>query len=457
MEDYTPDTGQRPTEPQGGNAETQDNLFTIPPLAERDPESLDDDSISGLMLYMYVCIGLGAFLNLLSLKEPGATPMLRYTVWINLAFAAYTVIAAYKRMRNAVFLAKSYVWASFATNVCLVLHGALVTPVGAGLNIYTAVGAVISAALLCFLYKGNSIEARFPRKLRRAFLWDWLAILVVFVIPSATLAIQSYNNTGEVIEQVEKKPDPKAIKTLKSEIAKLQKQCPTTIGLIDIVSVDYNADKNTATMRVSTAQPVKSTKTYRELAKENVILAYSYGALRNSTFVRTFSAARASLHITMTSYSTNQSITLKLTPEDFDSIVSTKLDEKELSARWIKVLAYMENEACPYSVDSQTTMLSEKVEGDMFVCVAKFDSSYVPESKDIWEALKTEYGKQLNKREVVESYLSDPITAKTSKAIVSADYGLRLIFTSENGKYTATVEISPKEFGELYESILEGK
>ena len=40
------------------------------------------------------------------------------------------------------------------------------------------------------------------------------------------------------------------------------------------------------------------------------------------------------------------------------------------------------------------------------------------------------------------------------KAIVSAEYGLRIIYTSENGKYTATMEISPEEFKELYESIL---
>ena len=40
------------------------------------------------------------------------------------------------------------------------------------------------------------------------------------------------------------------------------------------------------------------------------------------------------------------------------------------------------------------------------------------------------------------------------KAIVSAEYGLRMIYTSEHGKYTATMEISPEEFKELYESIL---
>lgn len=40
------------------------------------------------------------------------------------------------------------------------------------------------------------------------------------------------------------------------------------------------------------------------------------------------------------------------------------------------------------------------------------------------------------------------------KAIVSAEYGLRMIYTSENGKYTATMDISPEEFKELYESIL---
>ena len=40
------------------------------------------------------------------------------------------------------------------------------------------------------------------------------------------------------------------------------------------------------------------------------------------------------------------------------------------------------------------------------------------------------------------------------KAIVSAEYDLRMIYTSENGKYTATMEISPEEFKELYESIL---
>ena len=34
------------------------------------------------------------------------------------------------------------------------------------------------------------------------------------------------------------------------------------------------------------------------------------------------------------------------------------------------------------------------------------------------------------------------------KAIVSAEYGLRMIYTSENGKYTATMEISPEEFKE---------
>ena len=66
----------------------------------------------------------------------------------------------------------------------------------------------------------------------------------------------------------------------------------------------------------------------------------------------------------------------------------------------------------------------------------------------------------------MEDYNSDvdqPTTEPQGKAaetennlftIVSAEYGLRMINTSENGKYTATMEISPEEFKELYESIL---
>lgn len=66
----------------------------------------------------------------------------------------------------------------------------------------------------------------------------------------------------------------------------------------------------------------------------------------------------------------------------------------------------------------------------------------------------------------MEDYNSDleqPSTELQGKAaeiennlftIVSAEYGLRMIYTSENGKYTATMEISPEEFNELYESIL---
>lgn len=208
MEDYNSDLEQPATEPQGKAAETENNLFTIPPLAERDPESLEDDSISGWMLFMYVCIGLGALLSLLSLKEPGVTPIIRYAVWINLAFAAYTVVAAYKRMRNAVFLAKTYIWVSLLTNVCLILQGALVMPVGAGLKTSTAVGAVISAAWLFYLYKSHAVEARFPRNMRRAFVWDWLAILVVFVVPFVTIAVQSYRTT-DTIENAKKRPMPR--------------------------------------------------------------------------------------------------------------------------------------------------------------------------------------------------------------------------------------------------------
>ena len=257
MEDYNSDLEQPATEPQGKAAETENNLFTIPPLAERDPESLEDDSISGWMLFMYVCIGLGALLSLFSLKEPGVTPTIRYNVWINLAFAVYTIVAAYKRMRNAIFLAKTYIWVSLLTNVCLILQGALVMPVGAGLETSTAVGAVFSAAWLFYLYKSHAVEARFPRNMRRAFVWDWLAILVVFVVPFVTIAVQSYRTT-DTIEYAEKTPDAKAVKKLKSEIAKLKKQCPTSMGGLDIMSVDYNEDNNIALIRISTPEPIKN-------------------------------------------------------------------------------------------------------------------------------------------------------------------------------------------------------
>ncbi len=456
MEDYNPEMEQPATEPQGEDVETTNNLFTIPPLAERDPESMEDDSISGWMLYMYVCIGLGAFLNLLSLKEPGVTPIIRYAVWINLAFAVYTVVAAYKRMRNAVFLAKTYVWVSLLTNAFLVLRGALTMPVGSGLNTYTALSAVISAAWLYFLYKSSAIEARFPRDMRRAFVWDWLAILVAFVIPFVTIAVQSYRST-DTIEYVEKTPDAKAVKKLKSEIAKLKKQCPTSMGGMDIISADYNEDNNVALIRISTTEPIKNTKRIKELTKESVVLAYTYDALKDKTFAKTFSDARASLRIIVTSSNTNQSITIKLTPEDFDSIVGSELSDKDLGVRLVKVIAYKDNEFCPYEIDAQTTVLSEKAEDNMYVSVIRYDSSIAPELKDVWAALKTAYAQQENKREFVEGFISDPIAARLSKSIISADYGLRVIFTSENGKYTATMEISPEEFKALYDSILREK
>lgn len=456
MEDYNSDLEQPATEPQGKAAETENNLFTIPPLAERDPESLEDDSISGWMLFMYVCIGLGALLSLFSLKEPGVTPIIRYNVWINLAFAVYTIVVAYKRMRNAIFLAKTYIWVSLLTNVCLILQGALVMPVGAGLKTSIAVGAVISAAWLFYLYKSHAVEARFPRNMRRAFVWDWLAILVVFVVPFVAIAIQSYRTT-DTIENVEKTPDAKAVKKLKSEIAKMKKQCPMSMGIMDIMSVDYNEDNNIALIRISTPEPIKNTKRIKELVKESVVLAYTYDALKDKTFAKTFSDARASLRITVTSSNNNQSIMIKLTPKDFDSIVGSELSEKELSARLIEVMTYKDNEFCPYDIDSQTTMLSEKTEDNMYVCVIKYDSSIAPEHNDVWEALKAAYAQRENKHEFVEGLMSEPIASRLFKAIISADYGFRMIFTSENGKYTATMEISPDEFKTLYESILREK
>lgn len=452
MEDYNSDLEQPATEPQGKAAETENNLFTIPPLAERDPESLEDDSISGWMLFMYVCIGLGAFLGLLSLKEPGVTPIIRYGVWINLAFAVYTIMAAYKRMRNAVFLAKTYVWVSLLTNVCLILQGALVMPVGAGLKTFTAVGAVISAALLFYLYKSHAVEARFPRNMRRAFVWDWLAILVVFVVPFVTIAVQSYRTT-DTIENVEKTPDAKAVKKLKSEIAKMKKQCPMSMGIMDIMSVDYNEDNNIALMRMNTPEPLRNTKRYRDLVKKNVVLAYTYEALKDKTFVKTFSDARASLRITLTSYNTNNSITIKLTPKDFDSIVGSEPDEKELGARVVDVMARRGNELCPYDVDAHTTVISEKVEGNMYVIEGRFDPSLAPETKDVWDALNSVYAQRETKRELIEGYISDPTTASIPQIIVSAEYGIRMIYTSGHGKYTATIEISPEELKEIYESI----
>ncbi len=453
MEDYNSDLEQPATEPQGKAAETENNLFTIPPLAERDPESLEDDSISGWMLYMYVCIGLGAFLGLLSLKEPGVTPIIRYGVWINLAFAVYTIVAAYKRMRNAIFLAKTYIWVSLLTNVCLILQGALVMPVGAGLETSTAVGAVISAAWLFYLYKSHAVEARFPRNMRRAFVWDWLAILIAYVIPFFVIAIQSYRTT-DAIEYAENAPDPQAIKKLKSEIAKMTKQCPTSMGSMDIISVDYNEDNNIVLMRMNTPEPIRNTKRYRDLVKDNVVLAYTYGALKDKTFVRTFSDAKTSLRITLTSYSTNNSITIELTPKDFDSIAFSEPSEKELGARMVDAMARRENELCPYDIDAQTTVLSAKTDGNMYVVEGRVDPSFCPEEKGVWDALNSEFAQGEGKREVIESFVSDPATATIPQAIVSAEYGFRMIYTSIKGKYTATMEILPEEFRALYESIL---
>lgn len=454
MEDYNPEMEQPTTEPQGEDVETTNNLFTIPPLSERDPESVEDDSISGWMLYMYVCIGLGAFLGLLSLKEPGVTPIIRYGVWINLAFAAYTIMAAYKRMRNAVFLAKTYVWVSLLTNAFLVLRGALVTPVGSGLNTYTALSAVISAAWLYFLYKSSAIEARFPRNMRRAFVWDWLAILVAFVIPFVTIAVQSYRST-DTIEYAEKTPDAKAVKKLKSEIAKLKKQCPTSMGSMDIVSIDYNEDNNIVLMRMNTASPVKNTKRYNELGKEKTMLALMDPEAKN--MVRTFAAARASLRIILTSLSTGHHTKINFSPDDFESLANTVIDQRELAVRTIKTIADMENEGCPCEIAPNTTALSERIDGNMLVMVFKYDVNYVPENKLAWDYMRGECKKMERKRETLNGFLSDQMFVPLANYLKSADYGLRLIFTSENGKYTATMEISPEEFKTLYESILREK
>ncbi len=452
MKDYNPESEQPMTEPQGEAAETTDNLFTIPPLAERDPESVEDDSISGWMLYMYVCIGLGAFLSLLSLKEPGVTPIFRYAVWINLAFAVYVIVAAYKRMRNAVFLAKTYVWVSLLTNAFMVLRGALVTPVGSGLNTFTALSAVISAAWLYFLYKSSAIEARFPRNMRRAFVWDWVAILVAYVIPFFVIAIQSYRTT-DAIEYTENAPDPQAIKKLKSEIAKLKNQCPTTRNCTEIYSVDYSEESNIVSMRVSTPLPVKDTKRYKKLAKDYIMASYMCSS--DKTILKTLAAARASLKLTMSSFTNMKNITIELTPEDFDSMCRDG-NEKELCVRLLKASARVENEGCPYNLDSDVTMLSAATDDGRLVYTYKYSSSYAPEEKYVWDnaraAMKSE-----NKRDLVNDLASDVLTAQLTSVINTAGYGLRYVYTSENGKYTATIEISPEEFGELYESILRAK
>lgn len=448
MEDYNPEMEQPSTEPQGKAAETENNLFTIPPLAERDPESLEDDSISGWMLFMYVCIGLGALLSLFSLKEPGVTPTIRYNVWINLAFAVYTIVAAYKRMRNAIFLAKTYIWVSLLTNVCLILQGALVMPVGAGLEAFTAVGAVISAAWLYFLYKSSAIEARFPRNMRRSFVWDWLAILVVFVVPFVAIAIQSYRST-DTIEYAEKTPDVKAVKKLKSEIAKLKKQCPTTQNYTEIYSVDYSEECNIVSMRVSTPLPVKDTKRYKELAKDYIMASYMYSS--DKTILKILAKARASLKLTMTSFTNMENITIELTPEDFD-LICRDGNEKELSVRLLKASARVENEGCPYNLDSDVTMLSAATDDSRLVYTYKYSSSYVPEKKYVWDDAKAAM-KSENKRDLVNDLASDVLTAQIASVLKTARYGLRYIYTSENGKYTATLDVSPEEYVDLYESI----
>ena len=129
---------------------------------------------------------------------------------------------------------------------------------------------------------------------------------MVFVVPFVTIAVQSYRTT-DTIEYIEKTPDAKAVKKLKSEIAKMKKQCPMSMGIMDIMSVDYNEDNNIALMRMNTPEPLRNTKRYRDLVKENVVLAYTYEALKDKTFVKTFSDARASLRVTLTSYNTNNS------------------------------------------------------------------------------------------------------------------------------------------------------
>lgn len=250
------------------------------------------------------------------------------------------------------------------------------------------------------------------------------------------------------------RPDRKAINKLKSEIAKMKKQCPTSLGSMDIISVDYNEDNNIVLMRMNTPEPIRDTKRYRDLLKDNVVLAYTYGALKDKTFVKTFSDAKTSLRITLTSYSTNNSITIKLTPKDFDSIAYSEPSEKELGARMVDVMARRENELCPYDVDAQYTVLSAKTDGNMYVIEGRLDPSYVPETKDVWDAVNSELDRGEGKRETVESFVSDPATATIPKAIVSAEYGFRIVYNSLKGKYTATMEISPEEFKALYESIL---
>lgn len=97
-------------------------------------------------------------------------------------------------------------------------------------------------------------------------------------------------------------------------------------------------------------------------------------------------------------------------------------------------------------------MLSAATDDSRLVYTYKYSSSYVPEKKYVWDDAKAAM-KSENKRDLVNDLASDVLTAQIASVLKTARYGLRYIYTSENGKYTATLDVSPEEYVDLYESI----
>lgn len=189
---------------------------------KKDSERYRDNifkSLQGLYLFM----GLGTIVGFFDFNAPDATIWTKCAIVLNAVFVAYATIAAVTYMRNAIFLLKTWIIVTFTTNAFYIARGLLVE-FAEGATTLMVISAIVSFSMLIIVFGETNDKNNYQYNKRKAFIWDWFVIFIVFVLPVAANVVQRHIDSVERAAELAKRlPKTEIMNKVKKRLLRLVK------------------------------------------------------------------------------------------------------------------------------------------------------------------------------------------------------------------------------------------
>ncbi len=419
---------------------------------KKDSERYRDNifkSLQGLYLFM----GLGTIVGFFDFNAPDATIWTKCAIVLNAVFVAYATIAAVTYMRNAIFLLKTWIIVTFTTNAFYIARGLLVE-FAEGATTLMVISAIVSFSMLIIVFGETNDKNNYQYNKRKAFIWDWFVIFIVFVLPVAANVVQRHIDSVERAAELAKRlPKTEIMNKVKKEIAKVGKGRSVKTLTGEISCLGYDKTHNIILFKYDNLLCLSDRKFEDEMTRKAMELEFSRGKYKQC--LAAIVEAKAPIYAISRFDKTGSLLSQVFSLEEIVKMLNKRLTEDQYNYEYIKLKVEMLNENCKGSgfdpfFNNKTMVLSAKMENDTITYTRAVNGAVIPEEKWAWDAYKKLYTSQEGKNKLAYEYVCDKNNEDFIMNIPRLSITIRFIDKSENEKYSVEIVLSPSDIAEAY-------